>query len=63
MGNTEKMLKLFRSELVTINVGPRIFADALDKQNLEVLQVEFRPDAAPAQTDPEMLDILDLLGF
>ena len=27
-----KILDLFRSELVTVNVGPRLFATALEKQ-------------------------------
>ena len=59
MMDCEKILKLFRSELVTVNVGPRLFATALEKQGYRVLQVEWKPAAGG---DKEMQKILELLG-
>ncbi len=57
MGN--HIEELFASELVVINVGPRIFGDAVREQGVEAVQVDWQP-AAPV--DEEMQDILDLLG-
>lgn len=57
--NCEKILDLFRSELVTVNVGPKSFATALEKQGYRTLQVDWRPVAGG---DREMQKILDLLG-
>ena len=55
----EKILKLFSSELVTVNVGPKLFADALEQQGYRTVQVECKP---VANGDREMREILDLLG-
>lgn len=55
----EKILNLFRSELVTVNVGPKLFATALEKQGYKTVQVEWKPMAGG---DKEMQKILDLLG-
>lgn len=55
----EKILNLFRSELVTVNVGPKLFAAALEKQGYKALQVEWKPAAGG---DREMQKILNLLG-
>jgi hypothetical protein len=52
--------KLFRSKLVVINVGPKVFADALEKQGVAVVQVDWKPLAGG---DKEMQDILSLLGM
>ena len=57
--NCEKILELFRSELVTVNVGPKLFAAALEKQGYRALQVEWKPVAGG---DREMQKILELLG-
>ena len=57
--NCEKILKLFQSELVTVNVGPKLFATALEKQGYQALQVEWKPVAGG---DREMQTILELLG-
>ena len=57
--NCEKIRKLFRSELVMVNVGPKLFAAALEKQGYKALQVEWKPAAGG---DREMQKILDLLG-
>lgn len=55
----EKILNLFRSELVTVNVGPKLFATALENQGYKTLHVEWKPKAGG---DKEMQKILDLLG-
>lgn len=55
----EKILDLFRSELVTVNVGPRLFATALEQQGYRTVQVNWKP---PAGGDKEMQEILRLLG-
>lgn len=58
--NTEKVLELFHSKLVVINVGTRIFGDAVRDQGCKVVQVDWRP---PAGGDVKMRDILNELGF
>ena len=35
----EKIMELFHSELVTVNVGPRLFATALEQQGYRTVQV------------------------
>ena len=55
----ENILKLFQSELVVVNVGPKLFAEALEKQGYKTLQVEWKPVAGG---DREMQEILELLG-
>ncbi len=58
-GMTDKIQELFQSELVVINIGSRVFANALEKQNVEVVQVDWKPVAGG---DKEMQDLLSLLG-
>lgn len=55
----EKILNLFSSELVTVNVGPKLFADALETQGFRTVQVDWKPIA---NGDREMREILELLG-
>lgn len=55
----EKILNLFCSELVTVNVGPKLLATALEQQGYRAYQVEWKPAAGG---DAEMQKILDLLG-
>lgn len=55
----EKIMNLFRSELVTVNVGPKLFATALEQQGYKTVQVDWKPVAGG---DREMQEILDLLG-
>ena len=55
----EKILNLFQSELVTVNVGPKLLATSLELQGYKAYQVEWRPTAGG---DREMQKILDLLG-
>ena len=38
---TDNILKLFNSELVVINVGNKLFAEALDKQGFKTVQVDW----------------------
>ncbi len=55
----DKIQELFASELVVINIGSRVFANALEKQEVKVVQVDWKPVAGG---DKEMQDILSLLG-
>ncbi len=55
----EKILNLFRSELVTVNVGPKLLATSLATQGYKAYQVEWKHIAGG---DKEMQEILDLLG-
>ena len=52
-------MNLFRSELVVVNVGPKLFAEALEKQNFRTVQVDWKPIAGG---DREMQAILEVLG-
>ena len=47
---------LLQSAPVVINIGLRGFADSLEDQGAEVVQVDWSP---PAGGDPEMLDLLE----
>ncbi len=60
MADTSKILNLFQSDLIVINVGARVFGDAAEKQGCEVLQVDWQP---PAGGDKKMAALLDELGF
>ena len=60
MMNTNQDQKLFDSDLVVLNVGPRLFGEALEKQNVEVVQVDWRPVAGG---DKQMQDLLSKLGI
>jgi hypothetical protein len=53
------MLSLFRSELVVVNVGPKSFADVLEKQGYTALQVDWKPAAGG---DKQMQEMLLYLG-
>ena len=55
----EKILNLFRSELITVNVGPKLLATSLEMQGYKAYQVESKPMAGG---DKEMQEILTLLG-
>lgn len=59
MEKVDQIQKLFRSRPVVINVGPKVFAEALEKQGVEVIQVDWKPLAGG---DKEMQDILSFLG-
>jgi FdrA protein len=59
MNDTTKIQELFHSRLVVVNVGTRLFADALKKQGAAVVQVDWRPVAGG---DKQLQDILALVG-
>ena len=54
-----KIDELFNYELVVINVGPKVFGDAVGMQGVKVLQVDWKPIAGG---DKEMIEILEALG-
>lgn len=54
-----KIDELFKSGLTVINVGPRVFGDAVRAQGAEVIQVDWKPIAGG---DREMIEILEALG-
>jgi len=54
-GLSEKILKLFASELKVINIGLEIFSDALKAQGVNVVQVSWQP---PPKLEKEYEDIL-----
>ncbi len=58
--NPEKALKLFRSPLVVVNVGPKSFATAIEKQGYEAVQVDWKPLAGG---DKQMQELLTILGY
>ena len=60
MSGEKKIQQLFRSELVVVNIGPRLFGEALEKQNVEVVYVDWKPVAGG---DRHMQELLDELGF
>lgn len=60
MADTSKIQQLFESELVAVNIGPRLFGEALEKQGVEVVQVDWQPVAGG---DKKMQDILSVLGI
>ncbi len=59
MENSSKILDLFRSPLVVVNVGPKSFADVLEQQGYEAIQVDWKPIAGG---DKQMQELLALLG-
>jgi len=50
--------ELLHSPLIVINLGLKKFAENLEEQGVEVVQVDWTP---PAGGDKEMLDLLDQL--
>jgi hypothetical protein len=50
--------ELLREPLVVINVGLQGFAESLQEQEVEVVQVDWLP---PAGGDREMIDLLEKL--
>jgi FdrA protein len=54
-----KIDDLFKGDLVVINVGPKVFGDAVRNQGAEVIQVDWKPTAGG---DKEMIKILEALG-
>ncbi len=54
-----KMIDLFRSEFVMVNVGPKAFGDVIEKQGYRSVQVDWRPVAGG---DKRMQEILAAIG-
>ncbi len=54
----ESIDELLRGPLVVVNVGLRGFAESLEEQEVEVVQVDWLP---PAGGDREMIDLLGKL--
>ena len=52
----EKVRELLGEPLVVINVGVRTFADSLERQGVQVTQVDWVP---PAAGDQKMIDLLE----
>ncbi len=50
--------KLLNKELKVINIGIEMFADDLEKQNVDVTHVDWRP---PAEGDLDILKLLEKL--
>ncbi|NCB71149.1 MAG: fdrA domain protein [Clostridia bacterium] len=57
--NSQKIQKLFQSNLVVVNVGPEAFKDVLLKQGYKAVQVDWKPSAGG---DREMQELLKYLG-
>lgn len=53
-----KVNELLRKPLIVINLGPKRFAESLEEQKAEVVQVDWVP---PAGGDKAMEDLLDQL--
>ena len=51
---------ILSENLKVINIGISTFADDLRSQNVEVINVDWKP---PAGGDPEMLKLLEKLGL
>jgi FdrA protein len=50
--------KLLTGPIVIINLGLKKFAESLEEQDVEVVQVDWTP---PAGGDQELIDLLDKL--
>ena len=50
--------ELLQKPIVVINLGLKKFAESLEEQQVEVVQVDWAP---PAGGDKEMIDLLDQL--
>ena len=53
-----KIDELLHTPMIVINLGLRKFAESLEEQGIEVVQVDWIP---PAGGDKDMLDLLDQL--
>jgi hypothetical protein len=55
---SSKITELLEKPMVVINLGLKKFAESLEEQKVEVLQVDWVP---PAGGDQEMIDLLGQL--
>jgi acetoin utilization deacetylase AcuC-like enzyme len=58
MTKVKKIVKLFREDLVVVNLGLDTFADTLRKEQVKVLQMNWRP---PAGGNQRLICLLDKL--
>lgn len=54
----EKIEKILSGHLIVINIGLSGFAESLEEQDVEVVQVNWTP---PAGGDQELIDLLENL--
>ena len=54
----EKIERILSGQLIVINIGLRGFAESLEDQEVEVVQIDWNP---PAGGDQEMIDLLENL--
>ncbi len=59
MTDAERIVRLFREELVVINMGLDTFADALSREEVKVLQMNWRPPAGGNQRLIALLERLE----
>jgi hypothetical protein len=52
---TKEQKKLLDSELAVINIGMTIFFDALQVQNIKVIQIDWKPDLKLDKLSEEIL--------
>jgi hypothetical protein len=52
----EKIKEILSGNLIVINIGLSGFAESLEEQDVEVVQVDWTP---PAGGDQEMIDLLE----
>lgn len=57
--NTDKVISLFNSDLVVVNVGSKAFATAIENQGYKTVQVDWVP---PAGGDRQMQELLKIMG-
>jgi len=55
---SQRVDELLSGPLIVINVGLQGFAESVEDQEVEVIQVDWKP---PAGGDQEMIDLLDEL--
>ena len=60
MADVSKINELFQSKLIVLNVGPKSFSTALEKQGFSTVQVNWKPIAGG---DAEMQKLLQILGY
>lgn len=58
MTNVRKILRLFRSDLTVVNLGLDTFAEALRREGVRVLQMNWRP---PAGGNKRLIELLKKL--
>ncbi|HXQ92098.1 MAG TPA: hypothetical protein VN739_03765 [Nitrososphaerales archaeon] len=56
----KKKANLLGEQLKVVNIGISTFADDLRSQNVDVINVDWKP---PAGGDTEMLKLLEKVGF